>query len=516
MRPLNLMRPFVGLRVERSDGVVLVGCRDDEGTTAEVLSLFVPGLVLPETLSTADVVQQTQVPLPVAPECTYSVTYNKTGGVSSAGTENDAFHRRHVVAGESTDERAPLLVVNPDAAALASFLNAYEDVRRDAEEQRDAEGNVFVTVTTSGELVPHTIFAAAWRYGLECVSLVRRQPTILCDTLFRSKHTFAQHTKTKPMHEVGPTREHEKYCMEHVPPAWLNGRLAPFTWEAYARHVFRTTPGHRLAELPEPLRSISLWEGLKALDEVLQSSGASAASLHAEAASALRRSVAVRRDAERLSNVARWRHGRISCDPVRWAWEATLLGAELSGAEREASEAALVAREAAERCDRLAWRTKEAALARAYVAAMQPVDPVRLRCPPLTEAQQEQCIHLFHCLKYGADLMGADTVAAGRAALFQYALRNGTVPRIVTVYEKTNRFVGFGDELRQVPADERQMPAAVRNRCRVRNGKLVGGGGQGSKGIVYSPKKGRKAYKPTRQHKRKLDDNQKMETKRLQ
>lgn len=513
MTPLNGNRAFEGLRLRLVDGEVLVGCRDDERSGDDATSIFLPEEVLPRRVPHAAVAVAVAFPLPEAPESTYAVTYQKTGGVSSAGSENDAYHRRHVVAAEPVEGRASLVLVNPPAEALAHFLRTYVDVER-VEDREDDEGNVFVTATTPGDTIQHTIFAAA-KAGLECVSLARRQPTILCDTLFRAMHTYAQQTKFKPMHEVGATRDTWRFCMEHVPRDWLDGHLAPFTWEAYARHVFRTTPRHRLGELPQPLQHIALREGYKAADEVVRACHAASVPVATAAAAAGRRHAAAQAEAHGVGATLRAMQACLLSDVGRWTLECTLLAGELDAAHAEAATRAAECAAAARRRDEFVWRTRESALAKAHIGAMQPVGKPRLRCPPLTEAMQAQCIHLFHCLKYGADFLSTDEAAASRAALLQFALRNGTVPRLVTVYEKTNQFVGFGERLRAPPADADELPPEVRNRCRVRNGELVGGGGQGCKGIVYAPKEGKKVYRPVRQHKRSVDDHERMGRKRL-
>ena len=85
----------------------------------------------------------------------------------------------------------------------------------------------------------------------------------------------------------------------------------------------------------------------------------------------------------------------------------------------------------------------------------------RLRCT-LTDAQQEQALHLFHC-KFGGNCLGDSEVAVARAALLQLTLR-GTAPRLRPA-RKTGEFAGYGKELRNAPVDEGELPANVRNRC---------------------------------------------------
>lgn len=504
---LNQRNPFVGVRLQLHDGSVVVGCRDDDGTTDREWSVFVPYEVLPRRVA-ADLAVAHTFPLPVAPDGTYQPIYKKTGGVSSVGMEDDALHRRHVIAAEPTRQRAPLVLVDPPPERLERFLATFKDVHTSGDPIQTDE-HVFVTVTTPGDAIQHTIFAAA-KHGLDCASLARRMPTILCDTLFRAMHTYAQQTKIQPMHEVGPTRDLWRFCMEHVPPAWLEGTLAPFTWEAYARHLFEAHLD-RLDELPQPLRDITLREGLKMTDELLHPP----TEMWAEAAAARRRHMALEAEAAVLLALVRATQRCVLRDVGRWALECSILSCELDDAHA-ASAVALRGRAAAERkCTDRARRTRRLALARPWLASQQPVGKIKLRCPPLTEAQQTQCMHLFHCLKFGAYFLSTDEVAAGRAALLQFALRNGSVPRLVTVYEKSSNFVGFGQNLRHAPLSVDDLPPAVRNRCRVREGQLMGGGGQGCKGIVYAPKAGNRMYEPLKQHKRRLRDNEEIVRKRL-
>ena len=145
-----------------------------------------------------------------------------------------------------------------------------------------------------------------------------------------------------------------------------------------------------------------------------------------------------------------------------------------------------------------------------------PTEPVHYRCPALTEAQQEQCIHLFHCAKFGSHLFPVDAVDVAHAALLQFVLHDGSWPHLVTVYEQSQRFVGYGDKLRNPQQTEETMSNHVRNRCRkLADGQLVGSGGPGGKGVVYAPRNDRPIYNPKKQHKRGLADNLEMGVKRM-
>lgn len=515
MNPLNCSKVFVGVRLRRhEDEAWIVGCRDDESTTEDVLSVFLPFEVLPIRVPTADVAEMTTFALPVAPEHTYQVTYNKTGGISSAGTENDAYHRRHIVAAEPSKERQTLIVINPAEASLRDFLRRFPDVEQVGEPHEDDEGNVFVRVSTPGDLVATTIFAAA-KNDLACVSMARRQPTIYCNTLIRPKHTYGQQTRVRGMHEIGPTRDLWRFNTEYVPPAWLVDSIAPMTWEAHARHVFRTLPWHRLEELTQPLHNFAWREGLKAVDETLASAPHASLRLATAADGDRRRCHGLHDDVLVMRATLEAMQACPLADVGRWAWECALLSRELAGAEAGCSDLVASHAAAVRKCDDFAWRVREAALARPHIAARQPTEAPKLRCPALTEPQQEQLIHLFHCIKFGMDFLRDDEVAAARAAQFQFVLRNGSTAQFVTVYEKTGQFRGFGENLRVAPENEDDLPAAVRNRCRIRDGVIMGAGGQGCKGIVYPPKPGVQLYQPLRQHVRKLEDNQSMVRKRL-
>jgi hypothetical protein len=138
----------------------------------------------------------------------------------------------------------------------------------------------------------------------------------------------------------------------------------------------------------------------------------------------------------------------------------------------------------------------------------------KYRCPPLTEAQQTQACHAFHCMKYGMNHFDDHVVDATLAAMLQYTLHNGTWVHLVTVYEKSNRFLGFGKRLRDPNKTENALDVSVRNRCRVVDGEVMGAGGPGCKGIVYVPKDGN-IYDPRKQHKRILCDNMQMKNKSL-
>lgn len=514
MQAFNDKKPLVGVRVELDDEeTVLVGCVDAVHTTDAEMSVFVEGRVLPTRVATANVKRVSYVALPTAPESVYGVEYHKTGGVSSSDTENDDYHLRYSVAAEGKGPTT-LLVINPPEETLERFLEAYVDVERGGE-AREKDGNVFVPIVTSGELVPHTILAASVRFGLECVDLSAKRPTILCDTLDRARHTYAQQTKTRPMHLVGAKRELHKYCMEHVPTEWLHGQFPPFTWEAYARHVFRTTPRSRLMDLPEPLRTVVFREAIRMSDEEDAACAQGATTLALRQQATHRRVRALAEELALMTSVEQcWRRSVLR-DGARWCLERELLASELAAATEtlDAARDDLVADE--RRCEQYAWQCKEAALSRSEVAQKQTPGVVSMRCRPLNEPQQAQCLHLFLCLKYGVDLFSDDTVTVGRVALFQYHLRAGAAPRLVTVYEKSDRFLGYGDELRTVPDDEATLCPEVRNRLRRSEGRLVGAGGQGSKGIVYSPKRGTKVYQPVRQQLRRVNDGVQMLSKRM-
>ena len=516
MSAFNAGRVLTGAKVTLRTREVVVGCRDEgEGGDGSEVRVFVPGAPLARSFGREEVVSVEEFALPEAPECAYEVRYQKTGGVSSSGTSHDAFHRRHVVAGEPQRGRAAVVAVDPPLQALEEFLRSHPRVQF-GREDTDEEGTRLVTLTTPGELVAHTIFAAAREHGLECVSLARRQPTILCDTLFRAVHTYAQQTKVAPMHAVGPTRDMWRFCMEHVPRWWLARHLAPFTWEGYGRMALCATPSHRVGELPYPLRPIALREGMAACDELARGHARASASLAAQAQAAGREAEGHRLESARLGSRLRVLRRRLFPDVGRRAIEREML--ERARAEADASRAScLRARgKALERCDAHAWSVREAARAAPSLRAAQPPPGrLRLRCPALNEAQQAQCMHLFHCLQYGLDLLTSDEASASRAALLQLALGNGTVPRMVTVYEKTGWHAAYGEELRDRPEDEASMPAAVRNRCRVRDGRLVGAGGQGCKGIMYAPKPGQAVYRPLHQRTRDLADNAHLKRKRI-
>lgn len=549
--PLNAEQVFIGIRIRLHDGRAFVGCRDDSvaqtAADPDHHRIFVPGQVLAMIFPKSAVAEVTTFNLPVAPESTYTVTHQKTGGISSSGTDNDAFHRRHVIAAEPTKKRSPLVLMNPDPDILDTFLRKYPDVQRlryDVQEDRageepsderslheyesesaeceqgeqnvDEEGNVYVTITAPGDMIQHTIFAAEW-HGLLCVSLARRLPSILCDTLFRQRHTYAQQTRAVPMDKVGPTRDPWRFCMQHIPPEWLEDRLAPFTWEAYGRNVFRTTPKDRLCELPEPLKTFALREGLNAVNEVLREHPKKCIALATAKEDVRVQCEALRHEGSVVSSKLRAMQQCTFSDLSRSSIEYAILSDELDDIHAELSERIVRHSDASDACDRHEWAVRESVLALRHVNAMQP-DPkinVCLRCPALTEAQQEQGIHLFHCLKFGFEFLSADEVAGSRAALFQFAVRNGTVVHLVTVYEQTGNFKGFGDKLRGTPAEHLQLPSAVRNRCRMENGQLVGVGGQGCKGIVYAPKAGEKVYVPLKRHPRSVEDTAHMLAKHM-
>lgn len=262
-----------------------------------------------------------------------------------------------------------------------------------------------------------------------------------------------------------------------------------------------------VSELPQPLQSIALKEALHEADEDTQPQVlelASAAAAKARAASAARnesatlaRVLGIMRSAT-LRDMSRW---ALECDIVAHESDVARADSDASTREQKSAEAACLA---------LSDRIRQAKLARTHVARMQSTAPHRLRCPALTEEQQTQCLHLFHCLKYGLPFLSDDEAAAARAGLLQFALRNGTVPRLVTVYEKTDAHVGHYAELRKQPEREDDLAPSVRNRCRSRDGRLVGKGAQASKGIVYKPKDGRNVYVPSKRHKRDVKDTESM------
>jgi hypothetical protein len=517
---LNRALPFEGICLELQDGTRVVGVVDAYATDADAYSVYCEHEVLARRYAAAAVRTTRRVALCRAPESTFAVTYQKTGSINTSGSTNASLHRRHVLAAEPERGRAKLLVVGATAEALDAFLRAHPDVHHESTEE-DEDGTRFDEITTPGKFVQETIFSAAARHGLDCVSLAERKPTILPDTLFRSLHTFAQQSKHVPRHELGPTRDLWRFFVGHLPPHWLKGKLAPFTWEAYARRVFEDVPSAQLAEvvprLPQPLRNHVLEQGRQLVNErrvAMPRDALRRAEERAACASAERE---VQGEVRRLEALMHARGVGATGDLGQWLFDTQVLAAELEVA-KVARDALTREVRAHERCEREHAREADALRERARaLAALPPAETsVHYRCPALTEAQQEQALHLFHGAKFGAHLFDPDVVRATHAALLQYVLFNGTWPHLVTVYEQSRAYVGFGDTLRDAHRTEAELPNHVRNRCRkLADGRLVGAGGPGSKGIVHAARDCRPIYNPLRQHRRGLEDNLEMGVKRM-
>lgn len=518
--PLHDGRLFEGVELVLHDGAEVVGCTLAAPAMDDDVVVYVALDVYPRRYARAAVREIRRFALAEAPVDTYRVTHQKTGSINSHGTADASTHRRHVIAAEPQRARAALLVINGDPAALDAFVATYVDVARDGEVCRDEAGNTFAPITTAGHLVHETIFAASV-HGLPCLSTARRQPTILFDTLWRSKHTYAQQTKHLQPHELGPTRDLWRFYLDHLPWSWWHGRLAPFTWEAYARCVFADLSAAdvtaRVPLLPQPMRSFVVAEGRKMTSETHAMRGRYALALATttEACRAAYARACAERSEALVVAAARDRFGAMG-ECCRWAFDTRVLVDECTtGETARAVRAAWDAWSNARAAEREWARTvRDAARKREALAAFtEDAVVASSRLCVLTEAQQAQGLHLFHCLKYGDAFFDERVVLASRAALLQFAMHGWWV-HLVTVYERTRRFVGFGDTLRG-NVDETTMPAQVRNRCRKVNGALVGAGGPGCKGIVYAPRAGHAVYNPKRQQKRTLSDNVEMGTKRM-
>ncbi|MAB55746.1 MAG: hypothetical protein CMN93_07715 [Synechococcus sp. CPC35] len=521
--PLNDGRVYQGVRVTLRSGETLVGCTyaegggvDDDGSRDECLEVFLAETVLPRRVSPHEIATVDRFALPEAPDCTWRENYQKTGGIVTAGP-NPAFHRRHIIAGEPVRGRAPLMLVNPDDASLRDFCARHPDVHIDGLTIDDEHGNRLVPASTCGSMIAETIYALALQQPpLECVSLASRLPSIVCDTLVRAKHTYAQLWKSMKKHLVGPKRDLWRFLVTHLPPHWRCDQMAPFTWEAFARHAFGDVGLSEVGALPQPLQSFVRIEGPAMCDELLEESPGTALRLARErnAADAAWSAARDERDAlDALLDTMRRFPARAY---ARWSADAHVLARE-----RDALRATARDLDAARDAARRACATHAAFAARVHdlreqLRTWRGATVERHRCAPLTDAQQRQGNHLFHVLKYGAALHDEVESSAARAALLQYNLQGGVMPHLVTVYEQSGRFIGYGDDLRHAPADESALPAEVRNRLkRAPDGTLRGAGGPGCKGIVHAPRNGREMYQPKKKHRRLASDNPLMDGKQL-
>jgi hypothetical protein len=475
--------------------------------------------------------------------------YCKTGGVNSKGRgsmELDTEHLRHVIAGEPDSKLMEINIINPKLDDLRAFIAKYPQLDCDVERAEECSGVVVYIVRVPGDIVAHAIFAATKEFGLLATSAARRKPSIMCDTLARSKHTYAQQTKTTPKHAIGPKRDLWRFCIV-LPERWLS-RLAPFTWEGYARGVFfdicecvfpstealRASSGtsgalsrffgtykksdvvSMISELPDPIRCYVLKEGRAVAHEAIEASD----SLKRTLCNAVREQESLRErlwdDISGIDAAATALDKKPTLEDTG-AWTVGVAALLLEHAEildelslaKKRHERALNAEHVH---SAYMWMIREVA----HALCTLDVPHETGRCVPLTEPQQSQLIHAFHCIKYGTAFFDARALGAARAALFNSALRSGIVVRHITVYETSNNYTGYGDTLRNPPANEDEMPAAARMRCkRDAEGKLVGMGSKGCKGTVYAPKKGQSIYTPLTQQTRSLVDTGHMQVKQL-
>lgn len=549
------MSTFEGVHVTTTDGRELCGVLDAEKTDETQIGVLVdpensqPDCALTTLVQRCAVAHLSVFQLPVAPTSTFRKMYCKTGGVNSKGRgsmELDTEHLRHVIAGEPDDKLMEINIINPRLDDLQAFLRKYPELDCDVERPEECSGVLVYIVRVPGDIVAHAIFAATKEFGLLATSAARRKPSIMCDTLARSKHTYAQQTKTTPKHAIGPKRDLWRFCIV-LPERWL-GRLAPFTWEGYARGVFfdicdcvfpstealhASTSTHvafsrffgtykssdvasMISELPHPIRGYVVTEGRAVAHEAIEASDSLLRTLCDAVREQESRKERLCDDICGIDAAAMALDGRPSLqDTGAWTVGVTALLSERAELSDELSLTKKRHGRAlnAERVHSAhLWMMREAAHALRTLDVPQETG----RCVPLTEPQQSQLIHAFHCIKYGSAFFDARALGAARAALFHSALRSGIVVRHITVYESSSNYTGYGDTLRNPPANEDDMPAAARMRCkRDAEGKLVGMGSKGCKGTVYAPKEGQSIYTPLTQQTRSLVDTGHMQVKQM-